>query len=111
MAQDIPLAEALLLYNAGFRDETPAFVVRPLGHDDYYRYDFQIGACFREWKEIAASGDKDKLLARMFIDIWHIVAFYKVPVELVHEGMLVVPEYRDMLADDCLPKQFQYERN
>jgi len=44
------------------------------------------------------------------VDAWHIVAFYDVPVGLVRDGLLVVPEYRDMLASDCLPPGFQHER-
>jgi hypothetical protein len=44
------------------------------------------------------------------IDAYHIVAFYDVPVEMVREGLLVIPEYRDMLARGCLPKEFQHER-
>jgi hypothetical protein len=107
---DIPLANALLLWNAGWKGKTPAFIVRPLGHQDYDHYDFQVGACFREWQEKAAT-DPAGLRLQAMIDIWHIAAFYEVPVSMIAEGMLVVPEYRDMLADDCLPKRFQHERD
>lgn len=107
---DIPLANALLLWNAGWKGEQPAFAVRPLGHRDYDRYDFQVGACFREWQEKART-DPTGLKLQAMIDIWHITAFYSVPAKMVHEAMLVVPEYRDMLADDCLPREFQHERD
>lgn len=110
MKMDIPLANALLLWNAGWKDKEPAFIVRPLGHRDYDRYQFQVGACFRKWQETAETNPEGLRLQAM-IDIWHITAFYDVPVKMVHEGMLVVPEYRDMLADDCLPKKFQDERD
>lgn len=103
---DIPLAEAVLLWNSGFNRATPAFVVRPLGHDDYYKYGSQVGACFADTRKLDARGQKLQLM----VDAWHIVAFYEVPIEMVRDGLLVIPEYRDMLADDCLPKQFRHER-
>lgn len=104
---DVPLADAMLLWNSGINGGTPAFAVRPLGHDDYYQYDSQVGACFTH---VRAMDDRNKRL-QLMIDAWHIVAFYDVPVNIVREGLLVIPEYRDMLAQDCLPSQFQHERN
>lgn len=103
---DIPLKEAVLLWNDGFQGATPAFVVRPLGHDDYYSYGSQVGACFASWRDMDPIGRKLQLM----IEAWHIVAFYGVPMEMVRDGLLVIPEYRDMLASDCLPKPFQSER-
>lgn len=108
--EDVPLANALLLWNSGWDGETPAFVVRPLGHDDYYRYQSQVGACFTAWREMAEQ-PHPVLLAKAMVELWHIAAFYKVPIEMIHEAMLVVPEYRNMLADDCLPNQFRLERD
>jgi hypothetical protein len=103
---DIPLAEAMLLWNSGFNGATPAFAVRPLGHDDYYRYGSQVGACFTDWRKM----DDQRRRLQLMIDAWHIVAFYEVPIELVRDGLMVIPEYRNMLASDCLPKQFRHER-
>lgn len=106
MSADVPIARAMLLWNSGFNSGTPACVVRPLGHDDYYRYGGQVGACFNHWRELDTRGQKLHLM----IDAWHVTAFYDVPVKLVHEALLVIPEYRSMLADDCLPRQFASER-
>ncbi|MGI4947397.1 MAG: hypothetical protein ACRYHC_01700 [Janthinobacterium lividum] len=103
---DVPISGALLLWNSGLNGGVPAFAVRPLGHPDYDRYQFKVGACFRKWRE---SDNKSQRL-QLLVDAWHIVAFYDVPVALVREGLLVIPDYRDMLAGDCLPKQFQNER-
>lgn len=104
---DIPLASALLLYNSNFGGKDPAFAVRPIGHRDYDRFEFKVGACFTTWRQ---ETDSAKLKLRLLVDVWHAVAFYGVPVEMAHEALLVIPEYRDMLADDCLPKQFRHER-
>lgn len=103
----VPIAEALLLWDSGFHGRTPKFAVRPLGHPDYDRYQYKVGACFTSWREKDARGQKLQLM----IDAWHIVAFYDVPVEMVRDGLLVIPEYRDMLADDCLPREFRHERD
>lgn len=104
---DVPLEKAMLLWNSGINGGEPAFVVRPLGHNDYYRYGGSVGACFASTR---AHDDRGKRL-QLMIDAWHIVAFYGVPVAMVQEGLLVIPEYRDMLASDCLPRQFQRERD
>lgn len=99
--QDIPISQAMLLWNAGFNGGEPAFAVRPLGHDDYDRFDYQVGACFAKWQKSDDSGRKFQLM----IDIWHIAAFYWVPIHLMRDQLLRIPEYRDMLADDCLPRE------
>lgn len=107
---DIPLANAMLLYDSPVRNREPAFVVRPLGHDDYRHYHFKIGACFSDWKEIAAE-DSNKLLAEAMIELWHISTFFGVPNQMIHEAMLVVPEYRNTLAYEFLPDKWRAERD
>lgn len=106
---DIPLANALLLWNAGWKGETPAFAVRPLGHRDYDRFDFQNGACFATWQDMAERDPKGLRLKAM-VEIWHVTAFYDVPAKMVHEALLCIPEYRDMLAEDCLPERYRPHR-
>lgn len=107
---DIPLANAVFLYNAGWKGQTPAFAVLPRGHRSAERYSYSVGAVFAEWNEIAQTKPPINLLAKALIDIWHAAAFYDVPVGLIHDAMLVVPEYRNMLAEDCLPEEYQHER-
>lgn len=106
--KDVPLENAMLCWNSGFRGATPGFKV--VEHPDERGasdpYQSSVGACFAGWREKGEQGQKLQLL----IDAWHIVAFYEVPVEIVREGLLVIPEYRDMIAHDCLPKQFRHER-
>lgn len=106
MTNDVPLSNALLLWNSGINGGTPAFVVRPLGHDDYYEYDYSGGACHASWRKSTPTA----MAARLMIDVWHITAFYGVPAELMKAELLRIPEYREMLADDCLPREFQHER-
>jgi len=105
---DVPISKSLILYNSGLHGDEPAFAIRPLGHRDYDRYFYKVGACFREWQE---ETNVDRLKLRLLIDVWHAVAFYNVPVELTKPELLRIPEYRDMLADDCLPKEFRHERD
>lgn len=110
LVQDIQLCDALLLWNLHPRKDLPPFAVRSLGHSDYERYEYQNGACMREWQEFATL-PAPALLAKAIVELWHIVAFCKVPVDLVHAEMLKVLEYRNMLADECLPPEFQHERD
>lgn len=108
MSQDIPLSNAMLCWNNGFHGATPSVaVVRwpdKIGASDAYQ--LSVGACFTDFRSKDERGQKLQIM----IDAWHVAAFYDVPVAMVHEAMLVVPEYRDMLADDCLPSQYRHER-
>ena len=104
---DIPLLNAMLCWNPGFKGAEPAFRVVPHPARGAARdLSHSVGACFSNWREM----DEAQRKLQLMIDAWHIVAFYEVPVEMVREGLLVIPEYRDMLAGDCLPKAFQHER-
>lgn len=103
---DVPIGRALILFDTGLNGGAPRVVVRPLGHSDYDRYERQSGACFASWR----GKDTQELQLRLMIEAWHMTAFYAVPVEMVHEALLVIPEYRSMLADDCLPRRFREER-
>lgn len=101
---EVPIQEALLLWDSGLNGDTPRFAVRQLGDEDYYRFSYQGGACLTAWLEEA---DTDRLKFRLMIQVWHIAAFYGVPVDLMKPELLRIPEYRDMLADDVLPRNFQ----
>lgn len=103
---DVPIAEAMLLWNSGLNGGTPAAVVRPLGHDDYDVFTYSSGACWMRWRTSSVKEQKLQLM----VDAWHVAVFYAVPIEAVHEALLVIPEYRDMLADDRLPVRFAHER-
>jgi len=107
---DISIKHALLLWNRPMPGKASEFAVRPIGHDDYDRFDFKVGACFREWKELAKADDIIGLKLQLMIEVWHAVTFHGVAVGNVHKALLCIPEYRDMLADDCLPREFRGER-
>lgn len=106
---DIPLSRALLLWDNA-ASGAPRFAVREIGHRDYDHFRMSGGACYSSWKEMART-DPKKLLTQAMIELWHIAAFQGVPIAMIHEAMLAVPEYRDTLASDCLPKQFWHERD
>lgn len=102
---DIPLLNAMLCWTSGEGVEVVRHPDR-IGRSDAYRS--SVGACFvQDWPK---KDDKGRRL-QLMIDAWHVSAFYDIPAEQVHEALLVIPEYRDMLADDCLPKQFRHERD
>lgn len=103
---NIPLEHAIILWNSGSEDTEAGFAVRHVGHADYKNYRFKVGACFSKWETMSAEERKLQLM----IDIWHVTAFYNVPASLMTDELLQIPEYREMLADGCLPKQFQGER-
>ncbi len=108
MNRDIPLATAMLCWTSGFHGATPAcqVVLWPdeVGASDAFQS--SVGACFSDFRNKDARGQKLQLM----IDAWHVTAFYDVPIAVVQQALLVIPEYRSMLADDCLPRQFARER-
>lgn len=108
MSRDIPIANAMLCWTGGRHGNTPAckVVAHPdeMGFSDPYQN--SAGACFASWSEKDTSGQRLKLM----VDAWHAVTFDAVPAQMMHEAMLVIPEYRSMLADDCLPSQYRHER-
>lgn len=103
MAADIPISEAMLCWSTGGP-------VRVVEHPDYHgrsdAYEKTAGACYAYWRNLSP----ERMQLQLLIDAWHIAAFYQVPVRDVHEALLVIPEYRSMLADDCLPREFAHER-
>ncbi len=102
--RDIPINDAMLCWTRG---EGVKVVLHPdtRGESDAYRS--SVGACFGDWRKKDRTGQRLQLM----IDAWHIAAFYEIPAERVHQALLVIPEYRDMLADDCLPREFRHERD
>lgn len=105
--RDIPISEANILWNSGLNGGTPSFAIRPQGDRDYDDYSFSLGACLKSWRESSTEEQKAKLM----IELWHITCYHGVPAEMMKDELLQIPEYRDMLADDCLPARFQHERN
>lgn len=113
--RDIPLKDAMLCFNSVHtreHNEKWAKIIRhPArynGHDwEDEPYSITVGACFSYWGKRDDIGRKIQLL----IEAWHAAVFHGVPVKELHEAMLIVPEYRSMLAEDCLPKQFRPERS
>lgn len=101
---DIPLECAMLVWSAG---EKVGVVPHPdeRGLSDGFRS--SVGACFANWREKSAAQRR----AQLMVDAWHVAAFYDIPAQAVHDALLCIPEYRDMLADDCLPEAYRHERD
>ena len=102
---DIPLLHAMLVWSTG---EAVGVVPHPDERRLSDRFRSSVGACFvKDWPAMSDEARK----AQFMVDLWHVAAFYDIPAEAVHEAALSVPEYRDMLASDCLPQQYQHERD
>lgn len=103
MAAGIPLSEAMLCWSTG----GPVKVVEhPDARGLSDAYEKTVGACYAYWR----GQSPDRMRLQLLIEAWHLAAFYDVPVQDIHEALLVIPEYRSMLADDYLPRQFASER-
>lgn len=100
---DIPLSDAMLVWTRG---ERVGVVPHPDHKNRSAHFRSSVGACFAGWRDM----DEQGRLLQFMIDLWHITAFYDIPSEAVHQAALSVPEYRNTLARDCLPAEYQHER-
>lgn len=100
---DIPLREAMLVWTDG---EAVGVIEHPDKRELSDSFDMSVGACFTVWRKRT---DEQRRL-QLMVDAWHIAAFYNVPADAIHQALLSIPEYRDMLADDCLPREYRNER-
>jgi hypothetical protein len=103
-AMDVPIENAMICWNRGGGVLVVEHPDRRHASDGYTG---SVGACFSGWKAKGEMGQKLQLM----IDAWDIAAFDGVPIDAVHKALLVIPEYRSMLADDCLPREFRHERD
>jgi hypothetical protein len=103
-AGDVALSDAMLVWTRGVR-------VGVVPHPDYkdrsQHFRSSVGACFAGWRDM----DERGRLLQFMIDLWHVSAFYDIPAAAAHQAALVIPEYRDTLARDCLPEEYQHERD
>lgn len=100
---DIPINIAVILWDSGLHGGEPAFAVRALGHRDYDEFSGSVGACFTEWRSWGTQRQQLQLL----IEIWQIASHYLVPPAIMEPELLRIPEYRAMLATDCLPREYR----
>ena len=82
---EVSIGNALLLWDSPLLGKEPRFAVRPLGHRDYDRYTFKVGACFADWQR---DTDLKSLKLRLMVEVWHIAAFYDLPIELMKPELL-----------------------
>ena len=108
---DIPLIDAMICANAG-KDYDPLGPRVKVFRHPYYdmlsrEYSWSVGACDDRWDR---SDDLGRKLLLM-IEAHHLFAFHNIPAPMVHEALMVIPEYRDMLSYDVLPARYQQERD
>ncbi len=104
--KDIPLRHGMLAWNS-MRDEgsgcTPGAVkviLHPDTHGQTNRHCLMntVGACnWSNWS--SATTDKDRML-HLMIEVWHIACRDAVPLENIHDALMVIPEYRASLSGE-----------
>lgn len=103
---DIPLIKAMVCANSGKEWDSLGPRVKVFHYPDVHMlssgYSWSIGACDMRWSRVDDAGRKLLLM----IEAHHLAVFHDVPARLIHEALMVIPEYRDMLAEDCLPAEF-----
>lgn len=92
--RDVPLREAIILYNPSIAGLPPVAVV-PVGYDNNaYRY--SCGAAYMAWRQCSWP----LLVGRLFIDFNTLVVREGIPVDDVHAAFMCIPEYRQLIAPD-----------
>jgi hypothetical protein len=103
--EGIPLECAVLL-SGSFDGADPVVKSWPLNHFVGDNFASSTLAVFRAFRD--ASDDTRRL--RLMVELWHSAAFRGESIAKLHEAALRIPEYRDLLADDCLPARYAHER-
>lgn len=94
-ANDVPLGQAMILWDTDCADLPPVKVVfQPIDNDD--RYDASYGACNAEWHR---ADDVGRLL-RLFSRFQELTTLHGISPQDVHEAFWVIPEYRHATAYD-----------
>lgn len=90
----VELKHAMLCWDS----ETNRAKVVP--HPDFKRqsdeYQFTTGACWSKWDLIT----EDERLLRLMIEAWQAVVRDGITVEIMHEALLAIPEFREAIAGD-----------
>ena len=101
MRSDIALSSAIIAIDNQRKDVSViAFPDLPRQRD---RYSHVFGACDPYWSECS----RDALRGELLMQIWHAVTFLDVPPAAVHEALLVVPEYREIMLAESLPREYR----
>ncbi len=91
---EIPLEDAMILWNsAPPKGDGRIKVVWHMREDDS-GFSKSSGACFASWME----GTREDREHYLLHTIWDIAVNFGIPVTRIHEAMLVIPEYRDMIV-------------
>jgi hypothetical protein len=98
----IPLKHAMLTWNSAYSGEPDCKVVT---HPERRNLDgtweglsLTTGACDCWWKDGKTTTEQRKF--KLMIEVWHLVARDGVPIAKVHEALMEIPEYREMLSGD-----------
>jgi hypothetical protein len=102
---DIPLKYAMLVWNRG---SGVGVFPHPDTGDRSRHFSSSAGACFAGWKTEMTDAER---LTQFMIELWQLAAFYEIPAIAIHQAALSIPEYRDTLAREHLPEEYQHERD
>jgi len=99
---DVPLYDAMITWN-GLADVSATYklgiAIVPHPEPDFCRHwklSNSAGACYTYWRELSTP----RRLLQLYTEAWHIVGRDLVPMEMVHDALLVIPEYRDTLSGE-----------
>jgi len=96
---DVPLKHAMVAWNCA-RSGDPRIAVIPHpdmdGWTDHLKLTSTTGACWTAWEKWT----KAQRLAKLYVEVWHIVCRDGVDPKAVHEALLAIPEYRDSLSGE-----------
>lgn len=78
-------------------------IAAPDGERQRDRYSHVFGACDPYWSQNC----NDTLRGELLVQIWHAVTIQGVSPSAIHEQLLVIPEYRDLMPYETLPKSYR----
>lgn len=93
---EIPIEKAMILWNPKNEGGGIKVIRNPERSREFRHLHCSAGACYAYWAGMTTEQRKTKLL----IEAWHIAVRDGLDPKEIHEALMVVPEYREMLSGD-----------
>lgn len=101
---EIPIEKAMILWNPKSEGGGIQVIRHPEKNNATRYLRSSAGACYAYWQHMTTEQRK----LQMLIEVWHIAVRDGLDPREIHETLMVVPEYREMLSGDMPGEEEEY---
>lgn len=92
----IPIEKAMILWNSKSEGGGIKVVEHPETNREFRHLHKSGGACYSYWRKMTT----EQLKNRLMVEAWDIAVRDGLDPREIHDALMVVPEYREMLSGD-----------